>query len=659
MQDLKATLLILGVLLVGAAAVFFWFDGDEVGNEGLGDASLAEEIDAGKSRRAGRSPEIGESDAAEEQNSSESTSRAPEGRDAFGFPYAALEGKVYDAQGEAIPDASIELFLDLSDSGGRSLRGAQMDLTVSDAEGAYRLDQVEVGERYLIRVRHEAFAEQRRGGLTFLAGQVAYQDFSLSAGFSIAGQVTADGGGPLPGARLLVYDFGSGSFDYHDQLLREAGCDDEGRYLLRGLDSGNKTVIAQADGFASEVRRGVETSRRRPHQSIEFKLERGLSLAGRIVNGDGDPIDGAQVYTQFVGQSGQADYVPAQMSGEDGRFSISGLRAGRYLLRASKQGFGRPAMTNVDAGDSEVVMKLSAVPVARGIVIDADTGEALKSCYLTVSRSPELLRLRRRDSQRLRSEDGRFEVPLDRINAGATTVWIFGLAPGYAGGSVEVALRPPDRPRKPLPASVDGLVLRLRRGASVVGRVVDAEGTAIPNAQVELRALAKAGDQVRARAMQDAQGYAVTALTAADGSFKATGLLAGEYAVTARHASYAMGRAAESVEVAETGQASIPDLRLGRGARVHGVVFDDEGRPEEGAKVTLVSREGRGTSLMLRTGLSGSYDFRNVPPGSYWLNVIERRGLSTYKPQDLVGGRTPILGLELSLREGEVREERL
>src|SRR5437867_10134067 len=62
-----------------------------------------------------------------------------------------------------------------------------------------------------------------------------------------------------------------------------------------------------------------------------------FSISGKVINDeDGQPLPNAEVYlARFPGPKGQE----SQLVDSEGRFSFSGLSAGKYALLAGKKGF--------------------------------------------------------------------------------------------------------------------------------------------------------------------------------------------------------------------------------------------------------------------------------------------------------------------------------
>ena len=148
----------------------------------------------------------------------------------------------------------------------------------------------------------------------------------------------AQSGQPLKNATVTVFSPRFG------QEPPSTTTDGEGRWEISGLPSGEYHVSASKGGF-SEVRadfpRSIGLTDSRPERSVDVRLVRGAVLSGRITDGDGEPVVGAQVMTlrEILTQQGKQWAVAGGGLNTDdrGAFRIWGLEAGEYLLAAQQE----------------------------------------------------------------------------------------------------------------------------------------------------------------------------------------------------------------------------------------------------------------------------------------------------------------------------------
>jgi hypothetical protein len=156
----------------------------------------------------------------------------------------------------------------------------------------------------------------------------------------IRGKVTGPEGLPLRQAEVRIVGARTG-------LSRGESTDADGRYEASGLPPDSYLATASKPGYAS-----VQYGQRRTSypgkrvkvadgeaQQIDFTLPRAATLAGRVLDEFGDPVQGATVSllaSRFSnGRRALVDVARSSPTNDLGRFRIFGLEAGDYLLTAT------------------------------------------------------------------------------------------------------------------------------------------------------------------------------------------------------------------------------------------------------------------------------------------------------------------------------------
>ncbi len=188
----------------------------------------------------------------------------------------------------------------------------------------------------------------------------------------------------------------------------------------------------------------------------------------------------------------------------------------------------------------------------------------------------------------------------------------------------------------------EGVVLSLKRGGTLSGRVLDAaRGSAVPNASVSWRV----GGPVF---VVGGRGQRQTS-TDADGRFSFDALPEGKITLEASHPDYMEA----SVEIEPERQNSV-EIPLGSGASISGSVIGSDGRtPSSGARVTLDTQgeSGRmGTESAVADG-SGSFLFEHLRAGRYQLVAQGNAGTSAAREVVLSDGQQ-MDGVLLSIAGG-------
>lgn len=249
-------------------------------------------------------------------------------------PVARVAGRVTDPDGKPVPEATVLLSELRSESfGGLSsmLPAGLPRRTTTDEKGAFEIERVAPGP---IQIRAQAPRRQRAQieGLEVKPGRdLTNVEIVLAPGGTVEGRVLSPEGRPVPNARVSVAEPGSDAFSAFSRV--RATTDGDGRYRLDGVPPGPQTLEATAEGYRRGVRDVEVTAETR---TIDFELERGLEVSGRVVDDAGHPVPSAQV--MLVAGRNFFDALRA-ISGADGAFRIPGVQDGTYSLSARKEGY--------------------------------------------------------------------------------------------------------------------------------------------------------------------------------------------------------------------------------------------------------------------------------------------------------------------------------
>jgi protocatechuate 3,4-dioxygenase beta subunit len=164
----------------------------------------------------------------------------------------------------------------------------------------------------------------------------------------ISGRVTRADGRPLPSAQVcleLAEGFQNG---------RGALADDDGRYAFTALRPGDYTIKASRRGYleveygqiraferGAEIKLSVGQKRGR----VDVSLPRYGTIAGRVLDENGEPIEGARVSAlQIRFTAGRQQLIEAQAARKRtddlGSYRLHDLQPGQYIVRAA---FGDPS----------------------------------------------------------------------------------------------------------------------------------------------------------------------------------------------------------------------------------------------------------------------------------------------------------------------------
>lgn len=216
--------------------------------------------------------------------------------------------------------------------------------------------------------------------------------------------------------------------------------------------------------------------------------------------------------------------------------------------------------------------------------------------------------------------------------------------------------------------TLDGVIVRMRRGAELVGLVVDDRWQPIREASVK----------VSGPGQRTEEGYEYTngsAKTDAQGAFRVAGLGKAPYTVHVK----AKGHVPKSLQNVRSGEGEVR-LELLRLGSVAGHVVDERGQPIAGSSVHWTTKEpglGRdgpglvevsmdwsnfGPGMMhnpgqrgnsVKTDEQGRFVLENINPGRIWLVAGGAHPRAVHGPLEIVAG-TRLGGVEIAARRGGV-----
>ncbi len=283
-------------------------------------------------------------------------------------------------------------------------------------------------------------------------------------------------------------------------------------------DKGDARVSAEPDGIIEATKVGYKRARQRISYAMQtthtmtLTLTRGTdaplaTIAGRVVDARGQPVDGALVEGW---PSRRADNAPDRtqtLSGADGRFVLADLEGARFGVRASARGLGSAQASDVaaDTRDLELTLRAPAAGL-RGVV--RDTHDHPVTAFSIVAWPRVGLFGRGHEvSAAVVDAEGRYQLELP---PGSYDVRV--AANGFAT-SDQRAVTVADET-----VSAD---FQLTRGGRITGRVTDRQtGAPIAGANVAIE-----GDGAGAIA------FATDNSTGADGSFRVDGVGDGAHSI--------------------------------------------------------------------------------------------------------------------------------
>jgi protocatechuate 3,4-dioxygenase beta subunit len=341
---------------------------------------------------------------------------------------------------------------------GHGLPSSASDLMSAEAraDGTFALGPLPVGALGLAvsapgreRVRVEATVPAR--GSTADIGDVV-----LDTGLVVRGRVTDREGTGIPGAAVRAMRRSGGP------SRGEAESADDGAFVVGGLETGRYEVAAAEPGYAS-ARVAADAG----GDPVELVLESGGTIAGRVVDAEGQPEGEADVQAQPADASDAHGWGSGYGRADEGEgaFALRDLAAGTYVLVARAAGRGGATLRGVRvvAGRTTDVgtITLARGGVVRGTVVDAD-GEGVPGATVMAERD---VNVRTSELSAQTGSTGGFEIR----GVPPGTFSVTAEHPAFAASPPQVAEVDPDREPKPLR-------FVLHRGGRIEGQALHRDG---------------------------------------------------------------------------------------------------------------------------------------------------------------------------------------
>jgi RNA polymerase sigma factor (sigma-70 family) len=550
-----------------------------------------------------------------------------------------VDGVVFGPDGQPVAGAVVTARAPRSRTPGGMSYGTERPipeaLAVSDGKGEFRLTRLSAGSYVVGAAHHQHAAAYVR---EVVVPQQGRMELRLGlGGFSLSGVVQDQGGGPIPGARVMVQGRLLATF----AALSSAS----GGYRLV-LSERASTVVVTADGYGPQrLSVGVNADERR-----DFRLAPAARVAGRVI-AQGRPVSGAEVRLLPVAIGPRDWWEERAITDQHGDFVLANLPAVDFRLLVRHGGLVTPtrALVSLRAGGEEKVqLVLEPGVVLRGRIRDGSGRPVPRAGVGVIERRDGALDRAAIGTLAESYADGQGNFQIEGLPPGALEVRP--AASGYTSHSRQVDLGP-----QPV-VSAD---LLLEPASGVVGLVRRADGS--PAANVEVRGSSRSevgGARAGSSARPDAAGR-----------FEMPGLGAGQVSLTAWsdrevavHGPFAL-RAGERREV---------EVTLAPGAFVSGRVRWDDGRPAAGVRVWAVNEKAvpsPGESLnhdimieAVRTDPEGRFTVGPFLPGRARLAAHgpgDRHSISSApRPNQAVAAVGPgqqVTGVELLLSSGRGR----
>jgi RNA polymerase sigma factor (sigma-70 family) len=283
-----------------------------------------------------------------------------------------IGGVVRDEQGQPIAGVSVAPTIWTSSADIRYLREDFQEPApaTTDAEGRWQCEGMPAGiNRNRVSI---AFTHPNYEHVNLPAGQ-ALEDVRrgkatvLPRGLELAGRVVDPAGRPILGAKVL-----RGSDQFGRDVPR-AETDADGQFRFAHVPAGETVLTVQALGYAPALEKAVVRPGLAP---VEFRLEKGRTIQGRVVDAKGEPLAGATVHVD--GWRGHRTLDWRMTTDDEGEFRWTDGPPDAFWIGVWREGYLGINRREVPPPGGELTIAMSRQLKVRGTVVDAETRHAVK-----------------------------------------------------------------------------------------------------------------------------------------------------------------------------------------------------------------------------------------------------------------------------------------
>lgn len=487
--------------------------------------------------------------------------------------------------------------------------------------------------KYTLVCVHPDYARQERGTMPIEQDGVFEEPpIVLVQGATLQGSVKDEQGGAIAGATLVLEGLLARVQDSRAPDRQQVTSDAGGVYVIKNIPRGtNRSISVSAQGFGRVIVPGLNFPDNKP-KTQDFVLHVAEMIGGRVVGAGNTPLVKAKVLALGVNGAVQTGRDEA-LTNERGEFLFESLVPGEYSLFASSKGWRFEPQNRIRTGTANLVFEGRRMATVCGQVVDA-AGAPLTQfeCQLR-NFTDQIQPTAAVQDSRASFTDASGNFCLEGVEQGNYVVEA--LAPGYAPSRSQNFSIANDR-------NVEHLLVRMTKGGSISGRVVDPDGHPVTKVRVQTKDNEWGEDAFFAMNEDIIPSHAtqIEVRTGADGSFQLKNLSPGQYQILYEGSGFTRG-SKKDISVTEGTNDNLGELRMEHGGTLVGTVVDAaSGKPVPGASVNMTTADsGPLRTYSTKTGADGRYSLRNVASGRYKVRPGNPAGPGSNPLEDLrIGG---------------------
>lgn len=542
---------------------------------------------------------------------------------------AAVSGRVLDEAGKPVAAARVRY----SGASDWSMQADdRRDTVTSGADGTYRIEALPAGSFRVVASGGDYASAS--SALVTLDGvhEKSGVDVVLPKGAVVKGRVVDQSKQPVASARVRIGVAGRNMMIA--DAPRQAFSDSKGEFEIRGLPRRELAAVAIAETGASPNAKIDTTSG--DVKELTLVLDLNGTIAGVVVDDKGEPLEGVQVSAgpNFRGGGNRGDMAnwrlrgfPEELTDSAGRFTLTGLAPGSYVVRATRsrsgggmRGRGMADGVEAETGNQNLRVVLPAEASIKGKIAFAD-GRFPKTFTAGVGMG----------GQTFISGDGTFL--LENVAPQKYTLSIRG--PEFETRIVDVEPQAGQ--------TLDVGAITVEAGRRVAGVVLIDDKPAAGVTVYAGRQIFGSGSSSNAQFGPMNRGVK-QATTGDDGTFALSGFGAGDITVVAEHPTFGRSKALVLANGAP-GQEELKVIIVPYGSLAG--VLRQGGKPAEGVFVTAQSTTIPGSLYSVASGADGAYRFDKLAPDEYKVSAtlgMPMMGMRFYSKVVVVksGGETTV-----------------
>ena len=439
--------------------------------------------------------------------------------------------------------------------------------------------------------------------LNIAAGQKAPElTVPLLRGYKVTGRVFDESSGAGIGDASVIYD--ESGADIGVARNGYVATDKDGSFAFDGVPLGRIRLTARSAEYAERALKIVVSKQTPP---VEIGLASGGSISGFVVTAGGAPIAAP------VALVNEQNFSLIKRASDNGAFSFDHLPAGRYRVASGGARAQEIVLARNERREGVVVTALSQGRSVRGTVTGLPREE--------LEQAMVVLRSETRGAHAMRPVDARGEFVLNGVPPGRAELTV---EAGHPSRSVRKAIE--------VPADKDLVIeVEFPAGVHLSGRVTQGDK------------LVGAGQTVWMLPLPRAQGTSYHGRTAADGTYRIDGVVAGDYEVMAA------ANASRRIRIAD--EDAVLDLEM-PAVHLAGRVIEDGGTaPVVGALIcaNVIGADPREIRPNDRSNDFGQFKLAGLKQGEVVLSAY-KRGYELFRER--IDYSSPMMDMTIKLRPG-------